>query len=206
MSNVIRTFSFVCLTCLILSCVTQPTVETNKDPEYNELLQKVFIILDVGDIQWDIVIREVGRETILLRDYLQEHLNEGFAQIGIDTEVVKLTGLELSEDIDSDIAEYGAETVLSVTAVLEGVNKRYKSTIGSRGFYAEAEGVYTFDISISDTALGKKIWKAKIKTSGDFTTGKVNRIIESLFLALKTDGLIEITPEAYTHEALLKES
>lgn len=151
---------------LVVSCASS-SIQSNKNPDYNQVMTKLDVLVDVGD--HSTMSGDLG-------DYLVTHIPKAFQADGIDTTVTKLTGTELNNNPATGL-------VMTINFV-EGQAVR---TMFGGQIVTDA----TLDVSIVDKSSNDLvIWKARVKAGAGYGGGmNLDGIITSILTKLEADGL-----------------
>ena len=166
----------------IFSCASTASIESNKNPAYNDVLTKFYIVVNLGD--WKIMSPGV----VDLADYLTKNLVMRFQKNGIETKASRVTGLEISNDqITKEIKAFGSDRVMEI---------QLTSGAASRAVYGNFLERGVFDVSIHDVLDNTLVWRAKITAETGFSGVAISAdsIIESIISRLQADGLIAQMP------------
>ena len=182
----VKALGLVALACALASCATS-SIETNKDPASLKIIEKVYVIVNVGDVK---MLR--GKDSKLKDDSvagcLQQAIEEACGAQSVEQKTVRIGGLELGEnDIKKDIEDYGATVVMTVELTDGTVTGGWTGDVLHSG---------NIVVSIIDTQLDNKtVWKAKLGLQSYSNWGipesTLRGLIGKLFAAMTTDGLLK---------------
>jgi hypothetical protein len=171
---------FLCgISCLIISCVSV-SIESNKDPAYSEYIEKMYVIVETGDLTIFVYSDDPFSGTVDLpaAEYLQNIIEEKFREVGIDIKAVAISGLELDKgEIEEDIRDFGARTVMSLQ-LTEYVLDQYRQP-----------RLLKFDATILDLTLYRNVWRAKI-SSPSLSFSALDAVIDEIISTMRNDELL----------------
>jgi hypothetical protein len=170
----IRT-AFLSIILGLAGCATTKII-SNKDPEYNEKLERVFIISQL--------------EATLEQDFanaFHKSISSGFKLSGINVAITEVSELELGPgDLLKQAGEFEAKTLMTIQ--FAGGKKSMDYGIVQ---IIEAR----FDVSLINMKTEKRVWRADVKFYPREVTTPIEEQAETLATGilnkLKEDGLIE---------------
>jgi hypothetical protein len=154
-------------------------VQASKEVEYDQLLEKVAIIVDTGNITMGIFREEK------LSDFLAKNLHERLTLAGIESKVIDVRGLVTNEEqIERAKAVYGPKQIIGL---------RPKDGLS---VWNENLRDCTFDVVIYDTELGRNVWSGQlllrqIQTEWGVFIFTVDQMIDAIGNALRQDSLLQ---------------
>jgi len=118
-----------------------------RDPSFSEPINKLFIILNHG---------QVDQIDSAYTPYLITALKEEFTKKGVEIAIRNFNAIVLDENIyRSEIASYEPDGILTIIATGGTV-------AGATGGLAQIR----YDVSLFDSLKNKRIWRAQINASG----------------------------------------
>lgn len=186
MGRFVKSILGLAFVLVLTSCATTATIETNKSPAYDEQLSKLYILVNVGD--WEYEGDKLG-------DYLAANLEKKLQENGILTKASRVSGVELDEDrYKKEMGNFGATRMMDIELSGGVVNPSNEVVHG------------TFDISILDVSnidasKYPMAWRAKITVDGGHNmngtysfAANPDKVLESIISALQKDGLVKQGP------------
>ncbi|HMV07937.1 MAG TPA: hypothetical protein PK325_03800 [Cyclobacteriaceae bacterium] len=160
---------------LVLGC-TSSKIESNKDPQFNQKVSKIFITLRVSEGSW-------GFFRPFIYDYLQPELKAH----KVETIVHNFGPLSLESDKDvvAKIVDYQPDVVMSI------VQTERRSTSGT---YGNSETGATMDIKMFLPKKENPVWRASFKVDANFDVASyaaAKRATVKLIEKMKADGIID---------------
>lgn len=159
----------------ITSCITAK-LESRKDPNFNEKLEKVYIIMKGAD------------QSNKFFNYMRQLLGEEFRkrQIQHDFYVYDKLSLVSDEEIFKKVDTYDPQVLMTINQT-ERV-----TTVG--GYYSAPAAA--FDVQIQKKNADQMAWRATLKTQtvSNLSEGAA-KSVEKLIRQLEEDGLIEKSPK-----------
>lgn len=184
--NYLRTGCIMLYSMGMISCATV-TIEKVKDPNFNDVIKRIFVVIDVGDVT---IFSQTGE--VALVEYLDNALQSAFHEKMVQIETSFVSGLELSNTpITEQIKSFAAPLVMVV--------ELKQGTVISGGWSSGqrlASG--TLNITIGRPAEDNLLWRANLKLDGGADLNgrpvgignqTVDEAIESLIAALQEDSL-----------------
>jgi hypothetical protein len=172
-SGFIRT-AFLSIILGLAGCATTTKIISNKDPEYNEKLERVFIISQIED-----TFNQAFAYTF------NQSMSSGFKLSGVDATINEVSRLELNPGFYLKKAEeYEAKTLMTIHFTGSGTY-----------YYSDDLTSAEFDVSLINMKTEKRVWRAKVNYSRGSAFRSDEERAETLATGilnkLKEDGLIE---------------
>jgi len=180
MKITIKTAVLIIICVLATSCVGV-MVESNKAHEYNQLEDKIFILIDIGTLD------------PYLASSLEKKIQEEFTNLGMYPRVVRLSGLELDENkVKTHISNFSPRYVMSI-ALAEGTVR--SSTSYVQGSVMTSNYVIKiYDVKVTDYSAERTIWRAKLRASSNamwFDSGlTASKLVDGIIDKMVEDGLV----------------
>jgi hypothetical protein len=171
---------------ILLSCSTTQLV-SNKDPNFNGSIERLYIIIDVGNITG-------------LGELFLNNVQKPFEKADVIVKVKGNTGVELNNDVAiSEIKDFNPDSILKI-GLTEGVIDSWGRLINGN-----------FDFSIYNPETSNRIWRAISRYDTGFlakgtifqgiNASTVNDMLDAVIKKLKDDNMLSksVKPKTSTN-------
>ncbi len=165
-----------CVAIFLFGCATV-TMKSVRDPSFSEPINKLFIILNHG---------QIDRIDSSYTPYLITALRDEFSKMDVEIAIRNVNALVLDESIyRSEITSYEPDGVMTI--------------IATGGMVAGATGGLAqiiYDVSLFDSSRNKRIWRAHINASGGTAVRekRMKLMAKDLVKGLSDEKLISSEP------------